>query len=201
MTMRRKQSEITDRAVIDRILERSTIGRLATVGADGYPYITPVNFVYLDGAIYFHCARSGEKLDNLKRDPRVCFTVDIPLAYLDLGYYGDDPQPCMVHQFYHCVIIRGRAECVLQMEEKVRALNGLVAAHETVGRQIPPITGTTPAVAQCEVVAVRIESISGKSDLAQKKDEATKQQLSRYLQQRNLPGDAEAAQLIAGENR
>ncbi len=58
--MRRKHCEITERAVIDRILERATIGRLATVGADGYPYITPVNYVYLDGAIYFPCARVGD---------------------------------------------------------------------------------------------------------------------------------------------
>jgi nitroimidazol reductase NimA-like FMN-containing flavoprotein (pyridoxamine 5'-phosphate oxidase superfamily) len=197
--MRRKQCEITERAVIDRILGRATIGRLATVGADGYPYITPVNYVYLDGAIYFHCARVGEKLANIERDPRVCFTVDIPLAYLDLDYYGDDPQPCLVHQFYHCVIIRGRAEYVQQMDEKVRALNRLVVAHEPAGRQFPPITEATPAVAQCQVVAVRIESISGKSDLAQKKDEATRQRLSCYLHQRNQPGDAEAARLLAGE--
>ncbi len=136
---------------------------------------------------------------NIERDPRVCFTVDIPLAYLDLDYYGDDPQPCLVHQFYHCVIIRGRAECVQQIDEKVRALNRLVAAHEPAGRQFPPITEATPAVAQCQVVAVRIESISGKSDLAQKKDETTRQRLSRYLHQRNQPGDAEAARLLAGE--
>jgi len=194
--MKRAQCEITDRAVMDAILQRATIGRLATTGNDGYPYITPVNYVYLDGSIFFHCARAGEKLDNIRRDPRVCFTVDIPLAYLDLGYYGDLPEPCLVHQFYHCVIIRGRAEVVDLTDEKVRALNGLVAAHEPVGTEFPPITAATPAVALCLVVAVRIESISGKSDLAQKKDRQTRQRLGSYLHLRNCPGDAEAARLL-----
>lgn len=199
--MKRAQCEITDRAVMDAILHRSTIGRLATIGNDGYPYITPVNYVYLDGSIYFHCARTGEKLDNIRRDPRVCFTVDIPLAYLDLGYYGDLPEPCLVHQFYHCVIIRGRAEAVDRIDEKVRALNALVAAHEPADTEFPPITAATPAVALCLVVAVRIESISGKSDLAQKKDWQTRQRLGSYLHQRNRPGDEEAARLLSTDGK
>jgi hypothetical protein len=48
----------------------------------------------------------------------------------------------------------------------------------------------------CSVVAVRIESISAKSDLAQKKSDEVKQSIADYLQQRNLPGDGEAAALI-----
>ena len=53
-----------------------------------------------------------------------------------------------------------------------------------------------PAVAACAVVAVRVETMSGKSDLAQKKSDAEKEMLRSYLQRRNLPGDAEAARLI-----
>lgn len=194
--MKRAQCEITDRTAMDAVLQRATIGRLATIGNDGYPYVTPVNYVYLDGSIYFHCARTGEKLDNIRRDPRVCFTVDIPLAYLDLGYYGDLPEPCLVHQFYHCVIIRGRAEVVERIDEKVRALNALVSAHEPSGAEFPPITAETRAVALCLVVAVRIESISGKSDLAQKKDGQTRERLASYLHRRNRAGDEETARLL-----
>ena len=114
--MKRKQCEITKRKTIDAILSRCTIGRMATIGKDGYPYITPVNYVYLNDTIYFHCASAGEKLDNINRDPRVCFEVDIPLAYLDLDYYGELPEACMVHQFYHSVIIRGKADIVTSLE-------------------------------------------------------------------------------------
>ncbi len=106
--MRRKHSEVTDPKEIQRILSLTTIGRLATVGQDGFPYITPVNFVSLEEKIYFHCAPKGEKLDNLTRDPRVCFEVDVPLSYLDIGL--DPARPiCHLHQYYHCVIILGNA--------------------------------------------------------------------------------------------
>ncbi len=195
--MRRKQCEIRERKTIDSILERCTIGRLATLGQDGYPYITPVNYVYTQGAIYFHCAREGEKIDNVRENAKVCFEVDIPLSYLGLGY--DTKQcVCQLHQLYHCVVLRGRAEIVTDSKEKVKALNALVASHEP-AEEFEKITTETPAVALCSVIAVRIEQISGKSDIAQKKSRTEKQHISAYLHKRNLPGDSEASDLLLRE--
>lgn len=192
--MRRKQCEIIDPEKIREILTRCTVGRLATSGRDGYPYITPVNYVYHKGSIYFHCAHQGEKIDNIRACNRVCFEVDIPLAYLDTAFDPARP-PCQVHQFYHCVIIRGRAEIIEELVEKVAALNALMAAHE----QRPDfnlITSDTPAVSLCTVVAVRVETISCKSDLAQKKSDDERQRISDYLRSRNRPDDDEAARLL-----
>lgn len=192
--MRRKQCEITEKKDIEEILRRCRIGRMATIGVDGYPYITPLNYVFWQGSLYFHCAHKGEKMDNLLRDPRVCFEVDIPLAYKGTDF---DPQDsaCQVHQFYHSVIVRGRAEVVEELSEKLGALNALMASHEGVD-EFSRITADLPAVAACAVVAVRIASISGKSDLAQKKSDEDKEKIRAYLRQRNLPGDEEAARLI-----
>jgi hypothetical protein len=50
--MRRKHSKVTDPKEIERILSLTNMGRLATSGQDGYPYITPLNFVSLEGSIY-----------------------------------------------------------------------------------------------------------------------------------------------------
>ena len=196
--MKRKRCEIKDRKSLDGLLKRCTVGRMATLGADGYPYITPLNYVYYNEIIYFHCARSGEKLDNIKRDPRVCFEIDIPLAYLDLDYYGEVPEPCMVHQFYHSVVIRGKARIVEDSPEKVEALNALVQSHEPEGRPFVPVTMDTEAAKICAVIAIEIERISGKSDLAQKKSDEEKNSLASFLKKRGLPGDAEASSLIAG---
>ncbi len=195
--MRRKQCEIGNRKTIDTILKRCTIGRLATVGKDGYPYITPVNYVYSDGSIYFHSAPEGEKIDNIRENSRVCFEVDIPLSYLDLACNPTRPV-CQLHQFYHCVILRGRAEIITNISEKVRALNALVAAHEQ-DVQYKEVSAETKAVQICSVIAVRIERISGKSDLAQKKSLEEKRRLSVYLRKRNLPGDEEVADLFLGD--
>ena len=64
----RAQSEST--AV--EILKKGSYGVLSTVGADGYPYGVPVNYVYDDVKIYFHCAKSGHKLDAVRASRKIC---------------------------------------------------------------------------------------------------------------------------------
>jgi nitroimidazol reductase NimA-like FMN-containing flavoprotein (pyridoxamine 5'-phosphate oxidase superfamily) len=192
--MRRKQSEITEQKTIEQILAKGRVGRLATLGEDGYPYITPVNYVYWQDSIYFHCALKGEKLDNMDRNPKVCFEVDIPLAYLDTGFDRSMPV-CDVGQFYQCVIIRGRAGLVADLDEKVGALNKLMASYEEVA-EFTAITRKTSGVAACAVVAVRVESLSAKANLGQKKTAEEKEKICKYLERRGMPGDTEAAALI-----
>ena len=195
--MRRSQCAVTDTAEINQILNRCRIGRLATIGLDGYPYITPVNYVYWRDAIYFHCSHKGEKMANLLRDPKVCFAVDIPLAYKSMDCNPQAP-PCQVHQFYHSVVIRGQAELVVDEVEKVGALNALMAVHEN-KPDFQLISASMPEVAACAVVAVRIESLTAKSDLAQNKKDEDKQHIASFLKQRGLAGDMEAAALIGGD--
>ena len=43
--------------------------------ADGWPYGIPMDHVLLDGKLYFHCAKAGKKLEALREDDRVCYTV------------------------------------------------------------------------------------------------------------------------------
>jgi len=187
--MRRRHTEITDPRAIADVLERAAIGRLATTGADGYPYVTPVNFVYLNDSIYFHSAPMGEKLSNIARDPRVCFEVDIPLAYLDSGI---DPQrrACKLHQLFRCVIIRGAAAVVPDGPEKTDALNALARKLEP-GIELVWASEEMPAYKACVVVRVEPATLSAKSDLVQNKAADERLALARYLKNRNRPGDAE----------
>ena len=188
--MRRNHSEVTDQKEIERILSSTNIGRLATNGQDGYPYITPVNFVSLKGNIYFHCAPKGEKLDNLIRDSRVCFEVDVPLSYIDIGL--DPGRPiCHLHQFYHCVIIRGSAAVVKDSNLKVHALNALIAKHEKT-EDFKKVTEEMSGYKACEVIEIKPESTTAKSDLIQNKSEADRRAVAEYLFKRNQPGDREA---------
>ena len=75
MEMRRKEKMISREEIME-VLASAEYGILSTVNADGMPYGTPVNFVYADDAIYFHCATEGHKLSNLAANNNVCFTAD-----------------------------------------------------------------------------------------------------------------------------
>lgn len=60
--MRRKDRLLTEKEAKE-ILSEGEYGVLSTIGEDGYPYGVPVNYVYLNDSIYFHCAADvGHKL-------------------------------------------------------------------------------------------------------------------------------------------
>jgi hypothetical protein len=180
------------------ILDSTNIGRMATIDADGYPYITPVNFVYHEGCIYFHCAAKGEKLDNLARDSRVCFEVDLPLAYLEVAF-NEEKSPCNTHQFYHSVVIRGRARVVPDGPLKIEALNALVAKHEG-HRDFRAVTADMADAKACRVVEITPERMTGKSDLAQNKpQDGRRREIAEHLAARGRDGDLTAVRAMGYE--
>lgn len=72
-TLRRIDRKLTEEDAL-AVLRESEYGFLATVNEDGSPHCVPIAFVLWEGALYFHCARAGQKLDNLRRDGRAQFT-------------------------------------------------------------------------------------------------------------------------------
>ena len=72
--IRRKEKQLTTDDCY-KILGAAEYGTLATIGQDGYPYAVPVNFVYHNESIYFHCAKVGHKLENIHYCPNVSFNV------------------------------------------------------------------------------------------------------------------------------
>ena len=77
--MRRIKQQISQQECAD-ILRRATSGVLGLHGDDGYPYTVPVSFVYEEGGtglgtIGFHCAKVGHKIDAIRRNEKVSFTV------------------------------------------------------------------------------------------------------------------------------
>lgn len=72
--MRRSDREITIQEA-RAILAGGEYGVLSTVGKDGQPYGVPLNYVYKDNRIYFHCALAGQKLDDIGYNAKVAFCV------------------------------------------------------------------------------------------------------------------------------
>ena len=74
--IRKKKNQISDEAAKE-LLRTSRRGVFAVNGDDGYPYASPINFLYDEDAqkIYFHGSRAGHKVDSLRACDKVCFTV------------------------------------------------------------------------------------------------------------------------------
>jgi len=72
--MRRKDREMVPEE-IEEVLTKGEYGFFSTISDNGYPYTVPVNYVYHDQGIFFHCAGEGHKLENMHQNPRVSFCV------------------------------------------------------------------------------------------------------------------------------
>ena len=87
--MRRFKQQLEDSDTMT-VLKNGHRGVLSLIGDDGYPYGVPVNyFCGDDGHIYIHCAREGHKIDALKNNDKVSFTVveDQPAVPDDFAIY------------------------------------------------------------------------------------------------------------------
>lgn len=109
--MRRNQQQLS-REECERILGRCTSGVLAVIGDCGYPYTVPLSYVYVDGAIIFHSAVEGHKVDAIKRDSRCSFCV----------IEQDDIKPAEFTTYFRSVIAFGRIHILEDADEKIQAL-------------------------------------------------------------------------------
>ncbi|MCE5282175.1 MAG: pyridoxamine 5'-phosphate oxidase family protein [Deltaproteobacteria bacterium] len=174
--MRIAKKEIKDQAIIETLLAEAPVGRLGTMGQDGYPMIKPVNFVHHRGRIYFHSAPEGEKIDHILRDSRVCFEVDWPI-----GYVKSTGIPCRADYLFRSVIIRGRAHLVAEREEKVAALKALMEKYQPEGGY-----GSFPEdkLAATSVVCIDIAMLTAKQDLGKEHEQP---EVLRALKDRPVP--------------
>ncbi len=72
--VRRKDREISIESAT-QLLAEGEYGVLSTAGTDGQAYGVPLNYVYKNNCLYFHCALEGHKLDNIKANNKVSFCV------------------------------------------------------------------------------------------------------------------------------
>jgi nitroimidazol reductase NimA-like FMN-containing flavoprotein (pyridoxamine 5'-phosphate oxidase superfamily) len=138
-------------------LAAQTEGRLATCNKAGQPYITPLNYLYRDGNIYFHCKTTGRKLDNIAENDRVCFEVST-VEKITISH----DRPCGCSTRYSSVLAFGAARVVADNAEKTTLLNQLVERYAG-GKLFAPVE--EKHLAGCAVVEICIDEIKGKRNV------------------------------------
>ena len=72
--MRRFKQAASEQECI-ALLQTAPRGVLSVLGDGGYPYGVPLNFIYENGKLYFHCAVEGHKIDALRACEKASFCV------------------------------------------------------------------------------------------------------------------------------
>ena len=148
--MRRKKQLLPEEETI-AILEKSTAGVLALSGDEGYPYADPISYVYAGGKLLFHCAKSGHKLDAVRREPKASFCV----------IARDDILPEKFTTRFQSVIAFGKIR-ELEGEEKRAAIETLALKYsplETEESRREEIEKTWKALCLLEMT---VEHLTGK---------------------------------------
>ena len=149
--MRRKDREIKDPESIASIIRRSTVCRLA-MSDNNQPYVIPMSFGYKDGAVYFHCAPEGRKVEILRKNPRVCIEFDVDCRLKT----GDGA--CNWGFYYQSAIAFGVAAFIEDPTEKQAALDIIMRQYSDEAFTYPE-----SALAKIVVIRVGVTELTGKA--------------------------------------
>lgn len=158
--MRRKDKAVTELSDIETIIRAAAYMTLG-LNDDGEAYMVPLDFGYESdgrslGAIYFHCARSGRKLDLIKRDPRVSLLfVAAEHALID---EGDGSMACTLNTDYRSVMALGEARIIDDDEAKLAAIRVVLKQHGCENLPVAPEN-----LAKTALVRVELKSAMGKA--------------------------------------
>lgn len=110
--MRRFKQQISTEECI-QILKEQPRGVLSMIGENGYPYGVPLDHWYSekDNRLYFHCAKSGHKIDAISACDKVSYCV------MDEGFRKDGEWALNIRS----VVVFGRMR-IVEDEDKKREI-------------------------------------------------------------------------------
>ena len=142
---------IEDQHQIEEILSKAKFLRVALSDADT-PHIIPMAFGYKNNHIYVHSSKKGEKIDILKKNPKVCFEADIDADIITTN------DICTYDVRYRSVIGYGQAKFLEDYNEKVEGFTVMSEHYEKKG----PFEFGEEKVNRLLVIKIEIERMTGK---------------------------------------
>ena len=161
--MRRNDKKIESAAELAELLQSGDICHLSMVD-DGKPYVIPLNYGYIEGgyleggttngALYFHSAPEGRKLDILRKNPQVCFSIVADHQLIE------GVKACSWSASYRSVIGTGKAFILTEPAEKDEGLKILMAQYSDRDYEF-----SEKDLERVVVIRVEIEEMSGKGSV------------------------------------
>ena len=175
--------EIKSFEKIKEFLEFEHVGRIASIDENNYPQIIPMNFVFVDNAIYMHSYPRGEKLENIKRNQKVGFEVDRELEFLP-SYFSHPTNASQADTLYISVVIKGKSVFVDDDEEKALGLNAMMKKYQPEGHY-DPIQNNDLVLDEVAVIKIIPESIKGKYKIGQHMNSDSRTILAQKILEKN----------------
>ena len=175
--------EIKSKKKIIEFLSSESTGRIASIDANGFPQIIPMNFVFINDVVYMHSHIRGEKLENIKRNDKVGFEVDRNLEFLP-SYFFDPTDASLADTLYISVVMKGICIIVEDREEKALALNGLMKKYQPEGGY-EPMNPEMEVLNEVAVIKIIPNTMRGKYKIGQTLKREEKLELAENIFKRN----------------
>ena len=182
---------------VKEFLHQEHVGRFATIDSNGYPQIIPMNFVFLNDAVYMHSHPKGEKIENFRTNQKVGFEVDRELEFLP-SYFEDPKNASLADTLYISIVIKGIASLVTDPEEKTKALNGLMEKYQPEGGY-EPITPGMRVLGGVAVIKVKPKTLHGKYKIGQHLSPLERMELAQKIMNRNSSSAKETLKIMGFE--
>ena len=177
--------EIKSREKLIEFLNKQETGRICSIDKDGYPQIIPMNFVFVNDAIYMHSHTKGEKLENIKQNNKVGFEVDQSLEFLP-SYFTHPKDASQADTLYISVVIKGTGIIVNERKEKTLALNSLMKKYQPEGGY-ESISPEMEVIDEVAIIKVIPATMRGKYKVGQHLEKKSRLEVAKKLLERNTP--------------
>ena len=168
---------------IKEFLNDEHVGRISSIDVSGFPQIIPMNFVFLNDAIYMHSHVKGEKLDNISNNDKVGFEADRELEFLP-SYFEDLHNASLADTLYISVVVKGIASFVTDREEKTLALNGLMEKYQPEGFY-DPLKSDMRVLDAVSVIKINPQTLHGKYKIGQHMSSNDRMILAKKILEKN----------------
>ncbi|MBC8502557.1 MAG: pyridoxamine 5'-phosphate oxidase family protein [Nitrosopumilus sp.] len=170
---------------IKEFLNDEHVGRISSIDVNGFPQIIPMNFVFLNDAVYIHSHVKGEKLDNISKNNKVGFEVDRELEFLP-SYFEDPRNASLADTLYISVVIKGHASLISDRDEKTLALNGLMEKYQPEGCY-DPLQSDMRVLDAVSVIKIIPQTLHGKYKIGQNMNSEDRMNLAQKILKKNSP--------------
>ena len=182
---------------LKEFLHQEHVGRISTIDVNGYPQIIPMNFVFLNDAVYMHSHPRGEKIENFKRNEKAGFEVDRELEFLP-SYFEDPKNASLADTLYVSIVMKGNASLVTDKQEKTLALNGLMKKYQPEGGY-DPINSEMRVLDGVAVIKIIPKTLQGKYKIGQHLSPLDRVDLAEKIMKKNSHTAKETLKIMGFE--
>ena len=136
------------------VLRECEYGFLCTVNADGSPYAVTMCAALVVRTLYFHCARAGQKLENLTERPRACFSCVL---------YAEN-QPSKFTDVYASCVAEGNVRLVTDEAERLAGMRAICEKYSGDWLDGPEHARAMRGMPAVVMLAMEVDSFQGKGN-------------------------------------